>query len=141
LSFGIQGIVLNPNHDNDYTFRFTARALWKTSRYYAGRIFLVRYLGFLLPLAALMARNRRTWLGLAAMVLFFFPLLFLPGRLFSAYCYVPFIGLAIGAAGVVEEAYSLPALAAVALFFLAWIPIDIHALRVQRRATLGKDAD
>ena len=63
LSFGIQGILLNPNQDNDYTFRFTPAALAKTSVFYADRLFLVPYLGFLLPAAAYVSRNRRTWFG------------------------------------------------------------------------------
>ena len=46
LSFGLQGILLNPNQDNDYTFRFTPEALEHTSLYYAGQIFLVPYLAF-----------------------------------------------------------------------------------------------
>ena len=65
LSFGVQGMLGNPNHDNDYTFRFTAAALAKTSVFYAGRIFLIPYLGFVVPAFALLARNRRTWFGLA----------------------------------------------------------------------------
>jgi hypothetical protein len=136
-SFGLQAMLLNPNHDNDYTFRFTAAALARTSVFYAGRVFLIPYLGFVLPLAALVARNRRTWFGLALMAIFFLPLLFLPGRLYSAYCYLPFIGLAIVLAGIAEGTHP----AALALFFALWLPMDIHALRLQRRETLAQDAE
>ena len=104
LSFGVQGMLGNPNKDNDYTFRFTAAALAKTSVFYAGRIFLIPYLGFVVPAFAFLARNRRTWFGLAAMGLFLFPVLFLPGRMFSAYCYLPFTGLAIAITGLAESA-------------------------------------
>jgi hypothetical protein len=135
LSFGLQGLLLNPNDDNQYTFRFTPAALAKTSVFYAGLVFLVPYLGFALPLALLVNRNRRVYFGLAMMGLFFFPLLFLPGRLVAAYCYVPFTGLAIAFAGIVE---SLPPVW-VGVFFLACLPQDIHWLRVQRRATLAGD--
>ncbi|HWB85761.1 MAG TPA: hypothetical protein VG675_16580 [Bryobacteraceae bacterium] len=135
ISFGIQGVVFNPNHDNDYTFYFTPAALYQTSVYYAGRIFLVPYLGFVVPLAAYFARKRRVWFGLAMMGLFFFPLLFLPGRMFSAYCYVPFAGLAIAFSGVAEmERY-----AALAMFFLLWAPLDYRTLRANRRLTLARD--
>ena len=103
LSFGVQGMLGNPNKDNDYTFRFTWAALAKTSVFYAGRIFLMPYAGFVVPLLALLARNRRTWFGLAAMALFLFPVLFLPGRIFSAYCYLPFAGLAIALTGVAKR--------------------------------------
>lgn len=134
-SFGLQGILENPNQDNDYTFRFTADALARTSVYYAGRVFLIPYLGFAVPLAALVARNRRTWFGLAVMALFLLPLLFLPGRMYSAYCYLPFTGLAIAFAGIAETSHVV----SLALFFALWLPMDIHSLRLQRRETLAQD--
>jgi hypothetical protein len=130
LSFGMQGMLLNPNRDNDYTFRFTVAALAKTSAFYASRVFFVPYLGFVVPLFALVARNRRTWFGLATMGLFFFPMLFLPGRIFSAYCYVPFTGLAKSTAP-----------SAVAAFLLLWLPMNLHELRLRRRDTLAKDEE
>ena len=135
LSFGVQGILGNPNRDNDYTFRFTAAALAKTSVFYAGRVFLIPYLGFVVPAFALVARNRRTWLGLTAMGLFLFPVLFLPGRVFSAYCYLPFAFLAIALTGV-GEALSP---AALGLFLALWLPMDIHEWRLRRRETLAND--
>ena len=135
LSFGLQSILLNPNRDNDYTFRFTFAALARTAPYYAGRLFLVPYLGFLAPLFALFARNRRTWFGLAAMALFFFPLLFLPGRIFSAYCYLPLTGLAIALTGA-AEATSPAVVAALALLML---PLDYRELRRHGRETLDRD--
>jgi hypothetical protein len=137
LSFGLQGMWANPNKDNDYTFRFTPEALAKTSVFYAGRVFLLPYLGFAVPVFALVARNRRTWFGLAMTGLFFLPLLFLPGRLFSAYCYLPFAGLAIALAGVAEAASP----AAVVLFLALWLPMDIHELRLRRRETLARDGE
>ncbi len=135
LSFGLQGLLLNTNYDNQYTFRFTPAALAKTSVFYAGLVFLVPYLGFVLPLGMLAHRNRRVYFGLAMMGLFFVPLLFLPGRLVAAYCYVPFVGLAIAFAGIAEALN--PVL--VGIFFLACLPQDVHWLRVQRRATLAAD--
>jgi hypothetical protein len=135
LSFGVQGIMGNPNQDNDYTFRFTAAALAKTSVFYAGRVFLSPYLGFVAPALAFLARNRRTWFGLAAMGLFLLPVLFLPGRMFSAYCYLPFAGLAIAITGLAEGASP----AALALFLAMWLPMDFHELRLRRRDTLAND--
>jgi len=137
LSFGLQGILRNPNPDNDYTFRFTPDALATTSMFYAGRVFLLPYLGFAVPAFALLARNRRTWFGLAMMSLFLFPLLFLPGRIYSAYCYLPFAGLAIALTGVAEAASPL----ALALFLALWLPMDIHELRLRQRETLARDAE
>jgi hypothetical protein len=135
LSFGVQGMLRNPNRDNDYTFRFTAAALSKTSVFYAGRIFLIPYLGFVTPVFAFLARNRRTWFGLVAMGLFLCPMLFLPGRVFSAYCYLPFVGLAIAITGLAEVASP----AALALFLVLWLPMDVHELRLRRRETLAAD--
>ncbi len=135
LSFGVQGIFGNPNKDNDYTFRFTAAALAKTGVFYAGRVFLIPYLGFVVPAFAFLGRNRRTWFGLAAMGLFLFPVLFLPGRMFSAYCYLPFTGLAIAITGLAEAVSP----AAVALFLVLWLPMDIHESRLRRRETLAGD--
>ena len=135
LSFGLQGLWLNPNKDNEYTFRFTLPALGASSAFYAERVLLVPYLGFLVPLAAVLARNRRTFFGLAFMASLFFPLFFLPGRLLSAYCYAPFAGLAIVLAGIVETTGALP----VALLLLLWLPLDLRELRAQRSQTLARD--
>lgn len=133
LSFGVQGLWLNPNKDNAYTFRFTLAALRQSSLFYAGRVLLVPDEGLLLPMTAFLARNRRTWFGLALMGSLFLPLLFLPGRLVSAYCYAPFTGLAMVVAGVAESAGVLP----VAVMMLLWLPLNLDALRAQRSATLA----
>ena len=133
LSFGVQGMLGNPNRDNDYTFRFTWAALAKTSQFYAGRVFLLPYAGIAAPLLALLGRNRRTWFGLAAMALFLFPVLFLPGRIFSAYCYLPFAGLAIALTGVTP--------AALAVFLALWFPMDLRELRWRRRETMTDAAE
>jgi hypothetical protein len=60
--------------------------------------------------------------------------LFLPGRVFSAYCYLPFAGLAIALTGL-EGASA----AALVLFLALWLPMDIHELRLRRRDTLAND--
>jgi hypothetical protein len=136
LSFGLQSMMLNPNRDNDYTFRFTGAALGRTLPYYAGRLFLAPYLGFAAPLFAVLARHRRTWFGLAAMALFFFPLIFLPGRIFSAYCYLPLAGLAIALTGVAEAVSP----AAVAALVILMLPAGYRELRRRSRETLARDA-
>jgi hypothetical protein len=133
LSFGLQAMVRNPNRNNDYTFRLTMHALEKTVPYYASRVFLIPYAGLALAVLALTVRQRRTWFGLAMMALFLAPLLFLPGRVFSAYCYLPFAGLAIGLSGAPGPAL----LAAV----LLWMPMNIREFRLQRRETLARDSE
>jgi hypothetical protein len=137
LSFGLQSMLLNTNRNSDYTFRFTYAALAQTLPFYAGRLFLVPYLGLAVPLLAVFARNRRTWFGLAAMALFFFPMLFLPGRVFSAYCYLPLTGLAIALTGLAETASP----AAVAAFVLLLMPLDYRELRRRSRETLARDEE
>src|SRR5262249_24663318 len=98
-------------------------------------IFLVPYLGFLIPLFAIFARNRRTWFGLAIMALFFVPMLFLPGRVFSAYCYLPLTGVAIALTGAAEATSS----GVLALLVLLLLPLDLRDLRRHSRETLARD--
>jgi len=61
----------------------------------------------------------------------------LPGRIFSAYCYLPFTGLAIALAGIAEAVKP----AVIAVFFVLWMPLDIYHLREQRTLTIGQDRD
>jgi hypothetical protein len=139
LSFGLQGLLLNPNRnlDNDYTFRFTPAALATTVRFYSGRLFLIPFGGLALAAAPLLTRDRRIWFGLAAMLLFFFPLALLPGRLFGAYCYVPLIGLALAGAVLANaDRWRLTA-----AFFLLWIPWNYAHLRWYRKQALAIAAE
>jgi hypothetical protein len=135
LSFGLQGVLLNPNKNNDYAFRFTLGALGRSAAFYAGRVFLVPYAGFAVLAAPLFTRDRRVWWGLAFFGLLLFPHLWLPEHLFSAYCYVPFTGLAIALAGIAD---AVPA-AAITVFFLLFAPLDLRELRAQRNVTLDRD--
>src|SRR5260370_3856027 len=48
LSFGLQGVLLNKNTDNDYAFHFTAAALWTTLSFYSSKILLVPHAGLAL---------------------------------------------------------------------------------------------
>jgi hypothetical protein len=136
LSFGLQGVLLNKNTDNDYAFHFTAAALWTTLSFYSSKILLVPHAGLALIALPLVVRDRRLWFGAAMVFLFFIPLLFLPGRLFSAYCYLPLAGVALMAATVA----GLPRLApVVALLCVLWIPWNLSLLRKNRRETLAAD--
>jgi hypothetical protein len=135
LSFGVQGIFFNPNKNNDYTFRFTAAAMLATISFYGSKIFLAPYAGYLLPVGVALSKNRRAWFGLATMALLFAPLLFLPGRLFSAYCYVPFTGLAIAISGLAEAFGLIP----MAVFFIVLLPLDYQSFAARRAETLPRD--
>jgi hypothetical protein len=138
LVFGLQGLLLNPNTDNDYTFRFTLAAFWKSLSFYASRILLIPYAGFGLIALPLLVRDRRLWFGAAMMALFFVPLLFLPGRLFAAYCYLPLAGFALMAATVASIPQFTPV---VAILCIVWVPLNISQLRKNRRDALAADAD
>jgi hypothetical protein len=137
--FALQALVLTPNtgSDNPYTFHFTIGALATTSMFYAGRVFLVPYLGFALLIAARFSGNRQVWFGIAAMVLFLTPVLFLPGRIETAYCYLPFTGLAIALSGAAEMCPPAVIVAALLLF----VPLELHDMRIERRDKLAKDDD
>ncbi|MDE3197300.1 MAG: hypothetical protein KGN84_13200, partial [Acidobacteriota bacterium] len=71
LSFGIQGLLLNPNKDNEYTFRFTPDALRATIPFYARRFLYLPMSGLAL-LLLVPVRDRRVWFGLSACGLFLF---------------------------------------------------------------------
>ena len=137
FSFTFQALVLHPVPSGDYSFHFTPAALAETVSYYANKVFLVPLLGLLLPVGARLAGNRRTWFGLVTMALYFAPLLFLPGRIESAYCYLPFTGLAVALAGMAETRKTVE----VAAFFLLWLPLDIYSVNIQADNTLRRDRD
>ncbi len=133
LSFGIQGVLLNPNQSNTYAFHFTWAALGSTASYYGARVLLIPYGGLLLAAAAALTRDRRAWFGLLWCFLFFVPLLALPGRVSPAYVYVPEVGAAL----VVATAFSKLRAVWALVFFAAWLPWNIRELRIDRRATLA----
>jgi hypothetical protein len=137
LSFGLQAFLWNSKQEHNYTFLFTPAALLRTSSFYAGKIFLLPFAGYLLLLLPVFIRHRRAWFGLAATLLFFFPLLFLPGRVFSAYCYVPLIGLAIAVSAVAE----LGNVKVVSALLLIWIAGNEMVLRRDRSHKLFVDAE
>lgn len=134
LSFGAQGILFNPNKDNEYTFRFTPAALLATVPFYAGRFLLIPFSGFALLGLALL-RDRRVWFGLTAGAAFLFVLLFLPGRLFEAYAYLSLAGASIAMAAAATHVRPAWAWAALAL----WMPWNIHDLRREARTKLALD--
>jgi hypothetical protein len=134
LSFGLQGILLNPNHNNDYTFHFDFQALTRTVPFYFRRLLTVPWLALCLPALALI-RDKRVWFGLAAMLLLMVPLLFLPGRLFEAYAYLPLACASVALAAAASHV--TPQWIVVAL--LLWAPFDLREWRRQSRAILLAD--
>jgi|HubBroStandDraft_1064217.scaffolds.fasta_scaffold03602_3 hypothetical protein len=137
LSFGLQGIFKNPNRNNGYAFSFTPAAVAGSAKFYAAELFGIPFAGFALLALPAIRRDRRVWLGVAATALFFVPLVFLPGRLFSAYWYVPSIGVAMALSSLADTRYGLLA----AVFLAAWLPWNYLDLRDYRRQKLAEDAD
>ena len=131
--FGVQGLVGNPNKNNDYAFHFGVRSLAKTAFYYADDILQFPLAGLALPIVPLFTRNRLVWLGIAATGLFLCPLFLLRDRTYDAYLYVPLIGLALACAGAAGTQYRKLAI----LFFALWIPWNEFELRLHRRRALA----
>lgn len=134
LSFGVQGIVLNPNKDNDYTFHFTPQALAIALPFYANRFLLFPFSGAILFALAFL-RDRRIVFSLAAMSLVMVPLIFLPGRLYEAYAYLPLACASIAIAAASARFNPLYAWLALAI----WMPHNVREIRHERRAILEAD--
>jgi hypothetical protein len=133
--FGIQAILAPQPKGNPYAFVLTASAFWQTLTFYSSRIFLLPFAGLALVALPFATRDRRVWLGAAILTAFFLPLLFLPGRMYPAYTYLPLAGAAMELAAL---AALLPPVATLA-FFAVWIPWNVVELRIDRRATLTAD--
>jgi hypothetical protein len=136
LSFGLQGVLMNPNVDNDYTFRFTPQAFLTSLTFYASKILLIPYAGLALLALPLLVRDRRLWFGCAIMCLFFVPLLFLPGRLYPSYCYLPLTGLALMVGALASHKTLTPVVALLGVIWLSW---NVATMRRIQRATLAVD--
>ncbi len=138
LSFGVQGLLLNPNRgkDNEYTFHFTWKALTATVPFYARRFLVFRWSGALLALL-LLIRDRRIWFGLTAAAGFLFVLLFLPGRLFEAYIYLPLACSVIAIAAAASHVRPIWIWVAIAV----WMPFNLHRLYSEQKAKLTADDD
>lgn len=133
LTFGLQGILTSPARDNDYALRFTLSALRTSAPFYASKVLFIPYGAAILLLLALILRDRRVWFGLAVLVLFFVPLLFLPGRIYAAYCYLPLAGMSLMASAAGARGWIVP----LTVFCAAWIPLNMAELRRQRSHALS----
>jgi hypothetical protein len=136
LSFGLQGIFLNPNSHNAYSFEFAPGAVAECVKYYSSALFGLPFAGLLLLGLPALRRDRRLWLGVAAVALFFVPLAVLPGRQSSAYWYVPLIGAAMALGSLAQARFGW----IVAVLLAAWLPWNYSALRDYRDRKLADDA-
>ena len=129
LLFGIQAAILPVHRGTRYEMQLGLKSLATTIRFYSSQLFLLPYAGLLLLALPFFVRDRRLWLGLAAMLLLLIPLLLLPGRLYAVYWYVPLIGVAVLVASLADGHYRWAAM----LFLVLWIPWDFVHFRELRR--------
>ena len=136
LSFGIQALVQNQAKGslNPYSFHFSIAALTETVPFYTSNLLLIPCGGLAMLALPFLVRNRRVWFGWTAACLFLAPLLFLPGRMFAVYWYLPMTGLAIALAAV-AAAGRRQAMAVVALLAL-WGPWNVIQTKRAHRQTL-----
>ncbi len=132
--FGLAALLNNAGRDNDYTMRFTLAALSQCAAFYARQMAFLPWGGLAILAALLLAiREPRVRLGLLGFLLLLGPMLFLPGRLFAAYLYAPWLGIALAASAI-----RLPVVfTALAL----WIPWNYHQVRPYRNANYASSAD
>ncbi len=133
LALGTQALLVNATRESEYTLRFSAPEILKCVRYYASRIFLLPYAGLFLSAVPFLLRDKRAYFGLSFFLVLLAPMLVLPGRLFSAYLYVPTVGLAMVAATAAARLHP----AWVVAFYLLWLPFNHASLRAQRREALS----
>lgn len=123
-NFGIQVILREKGPDNAYTLHFTFDALRKCVDFYftesGGILFLLFILIGLVP--------RRSYWSAAGAILIMIPLLFLPGRLFAVYLFVPLLIFSPTLAG----AFYRPRIALPLV--LIWAGYDYFAMRPKWRA-------
>ena len=140
LSFGLQGAVVGrkAHVGTPYALHFTWRALAHTSAFYFAKIFLTRWVGFVVLLAPVLFRDRRVYFALAAFCLFLVPLLPLSDRTGDTYLYVPLTALAV-MVGVM--AASPRGAQVIAVFLLFWLPWNYLHSRSSRRYELTVAAE
>lgn len=132
--FSVQAFAANRVRDDDYTLRFMPWDIGKCVTFYASKVLLIPYAGFVLVPLAWLVKDRRVRFGLLTLLLFLGPLLFLPGRLFSVYLYLPLTGLAVAIAFL----FPLRRIAAVgaACLLCVWLLGNYWVLRRERRYAL-----
>jgi len=134
LLLGVQAATVS-HVGTPYELRLGFHTQSATLGFYSSQLFLLPYAGLFLLVLPIFLRDRRLWLGLAAMSLLMAPLLLLPGRLFAVYWYVPLMGVALVLASIADGRYRTVVL----IFLLLWIPWDFLHFREFRRANLRRE--
>jgi len=132
-SFGLQAMPVNSQRDNVYTLRFEAQSLLTTIPFYFKQAVLNKFGALLLSPLVWYARQPvflKSFAGAAALMI---PLLFLPGRLFGVYLYVPMLALIPGLAGILGTISRRWVLVGI----VGFLALDYLALKVKRKAELA----
>ncbi len=130
LLFGLQAAMDHSRQGTPYELRLDFPAQLTTINFYGSQLFFVPYAWLVLLALPVFIRDRRLWLGFAAMCALIAPLILLPGRLFAVYWYVPLIGAAIMLATFAQGRRRT---AVAALFLVLWVPWDYLHFRELRR--------
>jgi hypothetical protein len=128
LTLGVQALSHNVTRDSAYTLHFDMASVWKCIAYYSSQLLLIPFAGLVILLALFFRRNRRLFFGVVSFCALALPMLLLPGRLFSAYLYVPLIAVAICIAALAEYQPKV-AIAAVLVLWLPWNYVNMRWLR------------
>lgn len=134
---GAEALFFNAHRNNAYSLVFGRDAVDVTARFYAANLTLLPQSAAMFAVFLILAilaisfaiSNRLTRFGALTFVVMLAPLLFLPGRLFGAYLYVPLIGLAIAISAVSRPVW-------LAVFFVLWVPWNYRMMRIDRNNEL-----
>ncbi len=138
LLMGVQALIHQGGPETPYTLHFDPASIWKCLRFYASTLFQIPYAGVVVLLLPLAVRDRRVLWGVLAFCILLVPMLLLPGRLFSAYLYVPLIGLAVAFGAAASQVR--PA-ALLGLLAMAWLSWNYVCLRRDRNIALAAVPD
>jgi hypothetical protein len=133
LSFAVQALFRRPAAAGDYSLQFTGAAFWDCLRFYAGKILLLPWAGFLLLPLALWRKEPLLRFALACLPFCLGPLLFLPGRKFSVYLYLALALLSLAVGFLTSRLRPVYA----AALFVPWLAFNFQLLRQERKATLA----
>jgi hypothetical protein len=137
LILGVQALSHNVTRDSAYTLHFDLASIWKCIAYYSSQLLLIPFAGLAILLALFFRNNRRLFFGVVSFCALVLPMLLLPGRLFSAYLYVPLIAVAICIAALSEYQPKV-AIAAVLLLWVPWNYVNMRWLRTTELARSEK---
>jgi hypothetical protein len=135
LWFGVQALLSFRGENTEYSAAGSAGALWVALEYCAARILLIPGAGLAFFAAPFLFKDRRLAFGCVSFWALLLPMLMLPRHLNDAYLYVPMLSAAVAMAALFQQA-DRHAVAAVAIFFAVWLPLDYRTLRAKRAGDL-----